>query len=52
MKDFQTNISLQINALRYTMDTILHTDQDQTEPKFGDISIENLKAKVKQYIIK
>ncbi|XP_065082926.1 probable ATP-dependent RNA helicase spindle-E [Ochlerotatus camptorhynchus] len=43
---------VEINALRYTMDTILHTDQDQTVPKFGDISIENLKAKVKQYIIK
>lgn len=42
----------EINALRYTMDTILHTDQDQTVPKFGDVSIENLKAKVKQYIIK
>lgn len=43
---------VEINALRYTMDTILHTDQNQTAPKFGDVSIENLKAKVKQYIIK
>ncbi|XP_055626339.1 probable ATP-dependent RNA helicase spindle-E [Toxorhynchites rutilus septentrionalis] len=41
-----------INALRYTMDSILHTDQDQTIPKFGDVSIEKLKVSVKHIIIK
>lgn len=41
-----------INALRYTMDSILHTDQDQTVPKFGDASIQVLKVNVKQFIIK
>lgn len=41
-----------INALRYTMDSILHTGEDQTTPKFSDVSIVQLKLKVKQYIIK
>ncbi|XP_055594148.1 probable ATP-dependent RNA helicase spindle-E isoform X2 [Uranotaenia lowii] len=41
-----------INALRYTMDSILHTDKDQTVPKFGDVSIAKLKQNIKQYIIK
>lgn len=41
-----------INALRYTMDSIMHTGEGQTDPKFGDASIEKLKLQVKQYIIK
>lgn len=45
-------ISFQINALRYTMDSILHTGEGQTDPKFGDASIQKLKLQVKQYIIK
>ncbi|XP_058458626.1 probable ATP-dependent RNA helicase spindle-E [Malaya genurostris] len=42
----------QINALRYTIDSILLTDQDQTMPKFNNVSIEKLKLNIKGFIIK
>ncbi|XP_055533952.1 probable ATP-dependent RNA helicase spindle-E [Wyeomyia smithii] len=42
----------QINALRYTIDSILHTDHDQTMPKFNNVSIEKLKLNIKGFIIK
>ncbi|XP_058836204.1 probable ATP-dependent RNA helicase spindle-E [Topomyia yanbarensis] len=42
----------QINALRYTIDSILLTDKDQAMPKFNNVSIEKLKINIKSFIIK
>ncbi|XP_058062573.1 probable ATP-dependent RNA helicase spindle-E [Anopheles bellator] len=41
-----------INALRYTMDSILHLGRNEKTRLFGEYSIESLMAKVKEYIIK
>ncbi|XP_052896489.1 probable ATP-dependent RNA helicase spindle-E [Anopheles moucheti] len=41
-----------INALRYTMDSILHSGHNQETQLFGEYSIESLMGKVKEYIIK
>uniref|UniRef100_A0A182VRC5 Probable ATP-dependent RNA helicase spindle-E n=1 Tax=Anopheles minimus TaxID=112268 RepID=A0A182VRC5_9DIPT len=41
-----------INALRYTMDSILHSGHNEQTQLFGEYSIESLMGKVKEYIIK
>ncbi|XP_052863697.1 probable ATP-dependent RNA helicase spindle-E [Anopheles cruzii] len=41
-----------INALRYTMDSILHSGRNEKTRLFGEFSIESLMVKVKEYIIK
>uniref|UniRef100_A0A182JZG9 Probable ATP-dependent RNA helicase spindle-E n=1 Tax=Anopheles christyi TaxID=43041 RepID=A0A182JZG9_9DIPT len=41
-----------INALRYTMDSILHGGHNEQTPMFGEYSIESLMVKVKDYLIK
>uniref|UniRef100_A0A182RT96 Probable ATP-dependent RNA helicase spindle-E n=1 Tax=Anopheles funestus TaxID=62324 RepID=A0A182RT96_ANOFN len=41
-----------INALRYTMDSILHGGHNDQTQLFGEYSIESLMVKVKEYIIK
>uniref|UniRef100_A0A182P258 Probable ATP-dependent RNA helicase spindle-E n=1 Tax=Anopheles epiroticus TaxID=199890 RepID=A0A182P258_9DIPT len=41
-----------INALRYTMDSILHSGHNEQTPLLGEYSIESLMVKVKDYLIK
>uniref|UniRef100_A0A182M8T6 Probable ATP-dependent RNA helicase spindle-E n=1 Tax=Anopheles culicifacies TaxID=139723 RepID=A0A182M8T6_9DIPT len=41
-----------INALRYTMDSILHSGHNEQTQLFGEYSIESLMGKVKEYIMK
>uniref|UniRef100_A0A182SZY6 Tudor domain-containing protein n=1 Tax=Anopheles maculatus TaxID=74869 RepID=A0A182SZY6_9DIPT len=41
-----------INALRYTMDSILHSGHNEQTQLFGEFSIESLMGKVKDYLIK
>ncbi|XP_050079301.1 probable ATP-dependent RNA helicase spindle-E [Anopheles maculipalpis] len=41
-----------INALRYTMDSILHSGHNKQTQLFGEYSIESLMGKVKDYLIK
>uniref|UniRef100_A0A182N759 ATP-dependent RNA helicase spindle-E n=1 Tax=Anopheles dirus TaxID=7168 RepID=A0A182N759_9DIPT len=42
-----------INALRYTMDSLLHGDNnEQQTPLYGEYGIESLMRKVKDYLIK
>uniref|UniRef100_A0A182NP96 Probable ATP-dependent RNA helicase spindle-E n=1 Tax=Anopheles dirus TaxID=7168 RepID=A0A182NP96_9DIPT len=40
-----------INALRYTMDSILHAGHNEQTPMLGEYSIESLKRKVKDYLL-
>uniref|UniRef100_A0A182QHI4 Probable ATP-dependent RNA helicase spindle-E n=1 Tax=Anopheles farauti TaxID=69004 RepID=A0A182QHI4_9DIPT len=41
-----------INALRYTMDSILHGGHNEQTPLLGEHSIESLMRKVKDYLLK
>uniref|UniRef100_A0A182QQ54 Probable ATP-dependent RNA helicase spindle-E n=1 Tax=Anopheles farauti TaxID=69004 RepID=A0A182QQ54_9DIPT len=41
-----------INALRYTMDSILHEGNSDKTPQYGEYGIESLMRKVKDYLIK